>query len=90
MGPRKAGKTTLVREVFQSKPYINMESPDTRQLAIDAPISLLSRYPNGAVIDEIQKTPELLSYIQVKADEHKQNGMYILTGSHKLDLHADH
>ena len=88
LGPRQAGKTTLVREVFGSKPYLNMESPETRRLAEDDPQGLLSRYPEGAIIDEVQRVPELLSYIQVIIDERKQNGLYILTGSHQLNLHA--
>lgn len=49
---------------------------------------LLARYPNGAIIDEVQRVPHLLSYIQVQVDEYKQNGLYILTGSHQLDLPA--
>lgn len=88
MGPRQAGKTTLVRHLFKDKPYINMELPDVRQLAYDDPIGLLSRYPDGAIIDEIQQTPETLSYIQGIVDERNENGLYILTGSHQLDLHA--
>ncbi len=88
LGPRQAGKTTLVKQVFANKPYINMESPEVRQLAKEDPQSLLSRYPEGAVIDEVQRVPELLSYIQVRVDEIGKNGLYILTGSHQLDLHA--
>ncbi len=88
LGPRQAGKTTLVREVFTNKPYLNMESPEIRRLAEEDPQGLLSRHPDGAIIDEIQRAPELLSYIQVIVDERKQNGLYILTGSHQLSLHA--
>lgn len=87
LGPRQAGKTTLVKMAFPDKPYINMESPEMRLLAETDPNGLLSRYPTGAVIDEVQRAPALLSYIQVIVDEKKQNGQYILTGSHQLDLH---
>ena len=88
LGPRQAGKTTLVQQVFADKPYINMESPETYELAEEDPQSLLSSYPDGVIIDEVQRVPKLLSYIQVLVDERKQNGLYILTGSHQLDLHA--
>jgi hypothetical protein len=53
-GPRQSGKTTLCRKVFPHKPYANLESPDTRQFAIDDPRGFLARYPDGAVFDEIQ------------------------------------
>lgn len=86
LGPRQAGKTTLVKMVFPDKPYINMESPEARLLAEADPNGFLSRYPTGAVIDEVQRVPGLLSYIQVIVDEKKQNGQYILTGSHQLNL----
>ncbi len=86
LGPRQAGKTTLVKMVFSDKPYINMESPETRILAETDPNGLLARYPDGVVIDEVQRVPALLSYIQVIVDEKRQNGQYILTGSHQLDL----
>lgn len=87
LGPRQGGKTTLVKEVFANKPYTNLELPEVRQLAEEDPQAFLAQYPEGAVIDEVQQVPMLLSYIQVIVDEHKQNGRYILTGSHQLDLH---
>lgn len=87
MGPRQSGKTTLVRHVFPRKPYLNMETPDLRALAATDPNGLLAKYPNGAIIDEVQRVPELLSYIQVIVDEKKQHGLYILTGSHQSNLH---
>lgn len=87
LGPRQAGKTTLVKMTFEGMPYVNIESPETRKLALEDPKELLSRYPNGLIIDEIQRAPELLSYIQVMVDEKKQSGLYVLTGSHQLDLH---
>lgn len=86
LGPRQAGKTTLVKMAFPNKPYINMESPEIRMLAEADPNGLLARYPDGVVIDEIQRAPALLSYIQVIVDEKHQNGQFILTGSHQLDL----
>src|SRR5689334_12307454 len=78
LGPRQAGKTTLVRSTFPNMPYVNMESPETRLLAETDPNEFLSRYPDGAIIDEVQRVPQLLSYIQVIVDERKKNGLYIL------------
>lgn len=87
LGPRQSGKTTLVRAAFPSKPYVNMEDSENRSLATLDPKSFLSAYPEGAILDEVQRTPHLLSYIQIKVDELDKKGMYILTGSHQADLH---
>lgn len=85
-GPRQSGKTTLVRELFQEKPYVNLEHPGTREFAQSDPDAFLKQFPDGAVIDEIQRVPELTSYIQVIVDEQKKNGLYVLTGSHQYSL----
>ena len=85
-GPRQSGKTTIVREVFPEKPYVNLESLRSRELAETDPIGFLDSYPNGAVLDEIQRCPKLLSEIQVRVDESKIKGMFILTGSHQVGL----
>lgn len=87
IGPRHSGKTTLVRESFPNKPYVNFEDPEVRLLAHEDPRGLFKRYPEGAIFNEIQRVPELLSYIQVIVDEKQMKGMFILTGSHQLLLH---
>jgi hypothetical protein len=87
MGPRQSGKTTLVRHTFPDKPYVNLEAPDIRERALTDPRAFLSQYPKGAILDEIQRAPTLLSYIQVVVDEDEQKGMFILTGSHQIELH---
>ncbi len=87
LGPRQSGKSTLVRMTFPDKPYANMENPDDRRLALTDPRGFLSQYANGAIVDEVQQTPELLSYIQTMVDEKQENGMFILTGSHQPLLH---
>jgi len=87
LGPRQSGKTTLVRAAFPNKTYINLEAPDIRSLAESDPRGFLNNLTDGAILDEIQRVPELLSYIQVEVDEHPQAGRYILTGSHQLALH---
>lgn len=88
LGPRQSGKTTLVKQAFPHLPYVNLEDLEHRALAIDDPKSFILKYPHGAIFDEIQRVPSLLCCIQVKVDEVDQKGMYILTGSHQLDLHA--
>lgn len=86
LGPRQSGKTTLARKTFPNKPYVNMESLHVREIAKHDPISFLASYPDGAIFDEIQEIPELLSYIQVRVDETKKAGEFILTGSHQVTL----
>ena len=79
-GPRQSGKTTLVRAAFPALPYVSLEEPDIRQLALADPRSFLANYPAGAILDEIQNTPELFSYIQRLVDENRQI-LFVLTGS---------
>lgn len=86
-GPRQSGKTTLVRAIFEKKPYINLEPLDVRSAAKLDPRHFLAKYPEGAIIDEIQRVPELLSYLQVIVDENPADGQFILTGSHQFQLH---
>ena len=88
LGPRQSGKTTLVRAAFPKKPYVNMEDADNRALATLDPKSFLDAYPNGAILDEVQRTPHLLSYIQVYVDELDEKGIFILTGNHQANLHS--
>ena len=86
VGPRQSGKTTLVRWVFKDKPYINLENPDTRLFATDDPSAFLSNYPNGAILDEAQRVPELFSYLQQILDESATLGLFIITGSNNFLL----
>ena len=85
-GPRQSGKTTLCRQAFPALPYINLEALDTRRYAMEDPRGLLAAHPDGAVIDEVQYVPDLLSYVQVIVDEQRQPGRYILTGSQHLGV----
>ena len=85
-GPRQSGKTTLCRKVFPKKPYANLESPDVRQFAIDDPQGFLAQYPDGAILDEIQRAPELVSYIQPLVDEDQWTGHFILTCSQQFEV----
>ncbi len=82
VGPRQSGKTTLVRSVFPQLPYVLLEDPDTRAFAEEDPRSFLAQYETtGAVFDEVQRVPELFSYLQGVLDRHTKPGQFILTGS---------
>lgn len=86
-GPRQSGKTTLVRATFPTYSYVNLENPDDRQAAIEDPRMFLRYHgQNGTIIDEMQKAPELFSYLQQISDETKKMGNYILTGSQNFLL----
>ena len=80
-GPRQSGKTTLVRAVFRDHVHVSLEAPDVRHRALEDPRSLLA-LSDRMIIDEIQRAPELLSYIQVLVDEDGRAGRFIVTGSH--------
>ena len=85
-GPRQSGKTTLAKSLFPDKPYVTLENPDTRRFATDDPRGFLSNYAHGAILDEIQRAPELPSYIQGIVDANAQPGQFILTGSQQFEL----
>ena len=87
-GPRQSGKTSLVKRYCKGYSYANLELPEIRQLAQSDPKAFFNAYPAPVIIDEVQRLPELLSYIQVFADSTTKRGQYILTGSHQLDLAA--
>ena len=85
-GPRQSGKTTLCRAAFPALEYVNLEAPDVREFAQSDPRGFLSRLGEGAILDEIQRAPELLSYLQVLGDEAGRNGLFVLTGSEQSRL----
>ncbi|WP_221394547.1 ATP-binding protein [Dyadobacter sp. NIV53] len=85
-GPRQSGKTTLVKTLFPDKTYLSLENPDTRRFAIEDPRGFLKRYENGAIFDEVQRTPELFSYLQEVLDQSSVPGRFILTGSNNFLL----
>lgn len=86
VGPRQSGKTTLVRMAFPDKAYVSLENPDTRRFAIEDPRGFIAGYPDGAILDEIQRTPDLFSYLQQVLDENKGKGRFIITGSNNFLL----
>jgi uncharacterized protein len=85
-GPRQSGKTTLVKTAFPHKHYVSLETPDDREYAETDPRGFLKQLSGGAIIDEIQRAPKLLSYIQTLVDEKQKEGLFILTGSQQLLL----
>jgi len=85
-GPRQSGKTTLARHLFPSLPYFNFENPDTRRFATQDPRSFLSGLTKGAILDEFQHVPDILSYLQQIADEKRDKIRFILTGSNHLSV----
>ncbi len=87
-GPRQSGKTTLAKILFPEKPYVSLENPDIFALSKADPRAFLNKYRDGAIFDEVQKCPELFSYLQEILDSSKKMGRFILTGSQQFGLHS--
>lgn len=87
LGPRQSGKTTLTRMTFPNLPYFSLEDPDVRMAAEADPRSFLAQMGNGGILDEVQRFPVLLSYIQGMVDDSRKRCQFILTGSHQPRLH---
>jgi predicted AAA+ superfamily ATPase len=85
-GPRQSGKTTLVKTIFPDKPYVSLEDLDIRDFATIDPKGFLSQYPDGAILDEVQRCPDLFSYLQSIVDHNQRPGQFILTGSQQFGL----
>ncbi|KAA8825981.1 ATP-binding protein [Bifidobacterium reuteri] len=85
-GPRQSGKSTLVRATFPNYRYVSLEDEDMREAALDDPRAFLSRYDNHVILDEVQRTPALFSYLQGVIDQHNAPGQYILSGSQNFLL----
>jgi predicted AAA+ superfamily ATPase len=83
-GPRQSGKSTLARVTFPEKKYISLENPDIRESATSDTRGFLDNLPDGAIIDEAQRVPDLFSYLQQVLDESDQKGRFILTGSNNF------
>ncbi len=88
LGPRQSGKTTLARHTFSNYQYVNLEELDIRQFALEDPRGFLDSHSRGEglILDEIQNTPNLLSYLQVRVDNDPKPGFYVLTGSQNILL----
>ena len=86
LGPRQSGKTTLVRALFPNHAYINMENPQTRTFFREDPRSLLKNGSEQLIIDEAQREPDILSWVQIFTDSNNTPGQFILTGSNQPSL----
>ena len=85
-GPRQSGKTTLVKMTFPDYDYTSLEEPDHRAFALEDPRGFLSQFPEKVILDEIQRAPDLFSYIQTIVDTKDISGQFILTGSQNFLL----
>lgn len=86
IGPRQSGKTTLAKMLFNHLPYVSLENLDIRAQAQNDPRAFLEQYKAGAIFDEVQHVPELLSYLQEIVDASPEKGRYVLTGSQNFAL----
>ncbi len=85
-GPRQSGKSTLCRTLFPEHPYANLEAPDVRDFALSDPRGFLAQYSDGAILDEVQRAPDLASYLQPIIDADPRPGRWVLTGSQNFAL----
>jgi hypothetical protein len=88
-GPRQSGKTTLARACFPDKPYVSLEDPDSRRYASEDPRGFFALYADGAIFDEVQRVPDLPSYLQSMVDADPRPGRFVLTGSQQFELMRD-
>lgn len=85
-GPRQSGKTTLSRILAPDLAYLSLEDPDTRAFATEDPRAFLRQVTDGAILNEVQRVPELFSYLQGVVDADRRMGRFILTGSSQFEL----
>jgi predicted AAA+ superfamily ATPase len=85
-GPRQSGKTTLVRQAFPRHDYASLEDPDQRAFALEDPRGFLDQFSGSAILDEVQRAPDLFSYVQTRVDENDSPGRFILSGSQNFLL----
>lgn len=84
-GPRQSGKTTLIKSLFPDLPYASLEEPDLRLAALNDPRGFLDNYGRKVIFDEVQRAPDLLSYIQSIVDQ-QDDAFFVLSGSQNLLL----
>ncbi len=86
-GPRQSGKSTLARMAFPRKKYVSLEDIDQASMAKSDTKGFLSGFPDGCIIDEVQRVPEILNYLQGIVDNDKRTGLFVLTGSNQHSIH---
>jgi predicted AAA+ superfamily ATPase len=87
-GPRQSGKTTLAKTVFPGYAYVSFEDIDMRSFAKNDPRAFIRQFPDRVILDEVQKCPDILSYLQTHLDSLGGAGHFVLTGSHQFQLAA--
>jgi len=85
-GPRQSGKTTLCRAAFPDHAYVSLEPLDIREFALSDPRGFLDQYRAPVILDEVQRAPDLFSYLQGAIDRDATPGRYVLTGSQHFGL----
>jgi predicted AAA+ superfamily ATPase len=85
-GPRQSGKTTMLKTMFPKYTYISLENPDLREFATTDPNGFFEYYSGNLILDEVQQTPALFSYIQTLVDASGKMGQFILSGSQNFHL----
>jgi len=85
-GPRQSGKTTFLKHQFPDYTYVNLENLDFRNYALNDPNAFLTEFQGKVILDEVQRAPELFSYLQTKVDADRIMGQYILSGSQNFHL----
>lgn len=88
-GPRQAGKSTLLRQVFSDYRYLSMEDPDTYAFAMTDTRGFFQQYNEGVIIDEAQKFPDLFSFLQGMVDQKRTPGRFVLSGSQNYLMHRN-
>jgi len=87
-GPRQSGKTTLARALFGDHAYVSLEDPEQREFATNDPKGFLGRFKDGLILDEVQRCPELFSWLQGIVDGETRMGRFVLTGSQEFGRRA--
>lgn len=85
-GPRQSGKTTLVRAALPRHEYASLEEPDVREYALADPRGFLAQFTGRVILDEVQRAPDLFSYLQTVVDREDTPGRFILSGSQNFLL----
>ena len=85
-GPRQSGKTTLLRTMLPDYKYVSLENPDSRSFALEDPRGFLKLYNDKTILDEVQRAPDIFSYLQTVVDQNQVMGQYILSGSQNFHL----
>ncbi len=85
-GPRQSGKTTLLQTMFPDYQYVSLENSNMHTFAQNDPLGFLKKYPGNVIFDEVQRVPDLFSYLQTEVDSRREMGRFVLSGSQNFQL----